>query len=42
MKMLEFSEELKIDAMQKMEERKQIHENSYEEQIHQQSDIMMM
>jgi hypothetical protein len=33
--MLEFSEELKIEAMQKMEKRKQIHENSYEDQIHQ-------
>jgi hypothetical protein len=29
--MLEFSEELKIEAMQKMEERKQVHENSYDE-----------
>ena len=40
--MLQFSEELKIEAMNMMESRKQDLNNSIEEQLHQQSDIMRM
>ena len=41
--MLEFSEELKIDAIRQMEESNQnLNENGEEEPIHQQSNIMLM